>query len=213
MPVCWHANCNRPRRAANRASAAPFVAQFAESASAILAPQSSPRDVTSRSDPVPLKEPPDSGTGLESAKRILLRPFVPPAIDMMPGATLIEATRAQSISRAYERATIDFFERSRNSVVFITTKQSVVDFWSRNVMSVPRGAGAPVWGPCPSAADCLVVDGVQVEHGRGGGRGHQITRVETVSRLDFRRQCTDRGTIGGSEIACRRHRMRRSPRT
>jgi S1-C subfamily serine protease len=43
---------------------------------------------------------------------------------------------------ADERATIDLFERSRNSVVFITTKQSVVDFWSRNVMSVPRGTGS-----------------------------------------------------------------------
>jgi S1-C subfamily serine protease len=43
---------------------------------------------------------------------------------------------------ADERATIDLFERSRNSVVFITTKQAVVDFWSRNVMSVPRGTGS-----------------------------------------------------------------------
>jgi S1-C subfamily serine protease len=41
-----------------------------------------------------------------------------------------------------EKATIDLFERSRNSVVFITTKQAVVDFWSRNVMSVPRGTGS-----------------------------------------------------------------------
>src|ERR1700730_7070555 len=41
-----------------------------------------------------------------------------------------------------ERATIDLFEGSRNSVVFITTKQAVVDFWSRNVMSVPRGTGS-----------------------------------------------------------------------
>ena len=41
-----------------------------------------------------------------------------------------------------ERATIDLFERSRTSVVFITTKQAVVDFWSRNVMSVPRGTGS-----------------------------------------------------------------------
>ena len=43
---------------------------------------------------------------------------------------------------ADERATIDLFERSRNSVVFISTKQAVVDFWSRNVMSVPRGTGS-----------------------------------------------------------------------
>jgi S1-C subfamily serine protease len=41
-----------------------------------------------------------------------------------------------------EQATIDLFERSRNSVVFITTKQAVVDFWSRNVMQVPRGTGS-----------------------------------------------------------------------
>ena len=41
-----------------------------------------------------------------------------------------------------EKATIDLFERSRTSVVFITTKQAVVDFWSRNVMTVPRGTGS-----------------------------------------------------------------------
>jgi S1-C subfamily serine protease len=41
-----------------------------------------------------------------------------------------------------ERATIDLFERSRNSVVFITTTQAVMDFWSRNVTSVPRGTGS-----------------------------------------------------------------------
>jgi S1-C subfamily serine protease len=45
-----------------------------------------------------------------------------------------------------EKATIDLFERSRNSVVYISTKQAVVDFWSRNVMSVPRGTGSGfVW--------------------------------------------------------------------
>jgi S1-C subfamily serine protease len=41
-----------------------------------------------------------------------------------------------------ERATIDLFERSRNSVVFITTKQAVMDFWGRNVTSIPRGTGS-----------------------------------------------------------------------
>jgi len=41
-----------------------------------------------------------------------------------------------------EKATIELFERSRDSVVFISTKQAVVDFWSRNVMSVPRGTGS-----------------------------------------------------------------------
>ncbi|HVO45802.1 MAG TPA: trypsin-like peptidase domain-containing protein [Steroidobacteraceae bacterium] len=41
-----------------------------------------------------------------------------------------------------ESATIELFEHSRDSVVFISTKAAVVDFWSRNVMSVPRGTGS-----------------------------------------------------------------------
>jgi len=41
-----------------------------------------------------------------------------------------------------EKATIELFERSRETVVFISTKEAVVDFWSRNVMSVPRGTGS-----------------------------------------------------------------------
>jgi S1-C subfamily serine protease len=41
-----------------------------------------------------------------------------------------------------ERTTIDLFERSRDSVVFITTRQQVQDVWTRNVFSVPRGTGS-----------------------------------------------------------------------
>ncbi len=41
-----------------------------------------------------------------------------------------------------ERATIELFERSRDSVVFITTKTQVRDFWTRNVFTVPRGTGS-----------------------------------------------------------------------
>jgi S1-C subfamily serine protease len=41
-----------------------------------------------------------------------------------------------------EKATIELFERSRDSVVFITTKAQVRDFWTRNVYSVPRGTGS-----------------------------------------------------------------------
>ena len=43
---------------------------------------------------------------------------------------------------AEEKATIDLFERARDSVVFITTSSRVQDFWSRNVFSVPRGSGS-----------------------------------------------------------------------
>lgn len=43
---------------------------------------------------------------------------------------------------ADEAATIALFERSRDSVVFISTRQQVQDVWTRNVMTVPRGTGS-----------------------------------------------------------------------
>jgi S1-C subfamily serine protease len=43
---------------------------------------------------------------------------------------------------ADERATIALFERSRDAVVFITTRERVQDFWTRNIFSVPRGTGS-----------------------------------------------------------------------
>jgi S1-C subfamily serine protease len=47
---------------------------------------------------------------------------------------------------ADEKATIDLFERSRDSVVFITTTQRVMEFWTRDVFTIPRGAGSGfVW--------------------------------------------------------------------
>ncbi len=45
-----------------------------------------------------------------------------------------------------ERATIDIFQQASPSVVFITTRQRVRDYWTRNVFSVPRGTGSGfVW--------------------------------------------------------------------
>lgn len=41
-----------------------------------------------------------------------------------------------------EKTTIELFERSRGSVVYITTKSQVRDFWTRNVFTVPRGTGS-----------------------------------------------------------------------
>jgi S1-C subfamily serine protease len=43
---------------------------------------------------------------------------------------------------ADEKSTIELFEKSRDSVVFISTRQQVMDFWTRNVFSVPRGTGS-----------------------------------------------------------------------
>ncbi|NHN79765.1 PDZ domain-containing protein [Azotobacter chroococcum] len=43
---------------------------------------------------------------------------------------------------ADEKSTIALFEKARDSVVFITTRAQVMDFWTRNVFSVPRGTGS-----------------------------------------------------------------------
>src|SRR5688572_18660500 len=47
---------------------------------------------------------------------------------------------------AEERSNIEVFETWKGSVVFISTSKRVVDYWTRNVMSVPRGTGSGfVW--------------------------------------------------------------------
>ncbi|MDX5445635.1 MAG: trypsin-like peptidase domain-containing protein [Zoogloeaceae bacterium] len=43
---------------------------------------------------------------------------------------------------ADEQTTIQLFQKSRDSVVYITTARLVRDVWSRNVFSVPRGTGS-----------------------------------------------------------------------
>ena len=47
---------------------------------------------------------------------------------------------------ADEKLTIDLFERSKRSVVYISTSERVRDLWTRNVHSIPRGTGSGfVW--------------------------------------------------------------------
>jgi S1-C subfamily serine protease len=47
---------------------------------------------------------------------------------------------------AEEHSNIEVFETWKGSVVFITTSSRVMDFWTRDVMSVPRGTGSGfVW--------------------------------------------------------------------
>jgi S1-C subfamily serine protease len=54
------------------------------------------------------------------------------------------AVLARGDLAADEQATIEIFEKSKGSVVFITTRARVIDFWTRNVHSVPRGTGSGV---------------------------------------------------------------------
>jgi S1-C subfamily serine protease len=56
------------------------------------------------------------------------------------------AVMARGDLAADEQSTIEIFERSKASVVYISTSSRVVDFWTRNVFSVPRGTGSGfVW--------------------------------------------------------------------
>jgi S1-C subfamily serine protease len=68
-------------------------------------------------------------------------PARPAAIEAAP-----RTVAARGDLAADEQATIELFERSRSSVVYISTQQQVRDFWTRNVFSVPRGTGSGfVW--------------------------------------------------------------------
>ncbi|MCP5277369.1 MAG: trypsin-like peptidase domain-containing protein [Thiobacillus sp.] len=58
-----------------------------------------------------------------------------------PDATPRSVTARGDLA-ADEQATIQLFEQSKDSVVFITTRAEVRDFWTRNVFSVPRGTGS-----------------------------------------------------------------------
>ncbi|MFN3544888.1 MAG: S1C family serine protease [Thiobacillus sp.] len=62
-----------------------------------------------------------------------------------PSATARTVTARGDLA-ADEQATIALFEKSRASVVYITTRAQVMDVWTRNVFSVPRGTGSGfVW--------------------------------------------------------------------
>lgn len=65
----------------------------------------------------------------------------PLAAATAPGATPRAVTPRGELA-ADEKATIALFEHTRDSVVFISTSAVVHDFWSRNVLSVPRGTGS-----------------------------------------------------------------------
>ena len=43
---------------------------------------------------------------------------------------------------ADEKATIELFERSKGSVVYISTSARVIDLFTRNIAEIPRGTGS-----------------------------------------------------------------------
>ena len=78
-------------------------------------------------------------SGLQSALRRLL---VGLAICLPVALTPAPATAQFEALAAYEKALIALFERSRDSVVFISTSRTVRDAWTRNLTTIPRGSGS-----------------------------------------------------------------------
>jgi S1-C subfamily serine protease len=87
-----------------------------------------------------------------------------------------------------ELANIEVFETWKASVVFISTTERVVDFWTRNVMSVPRGTGSGfVWDD-----DGHIVTNLHVVRGAAeasiklaDGRDYPATLVGVSAAHDF----------------------------
>ena len=73
---------------------------------------------------------------------------------------------------ADEKSTIDLFQRTRASVVYINTRERVLDPWTRNLFSIPRGTGSGfVWD----------------------GRGHIVTNFHVVAGASEARVRLDDG--------------------
>jgi len=80
---------------------------------------------------------------LAGALLILLSRYLPLLeSSFAPSDAPQRAITARGDLAADEKSTIELFEKSRDTVVFITTRQQVMDFWTRNVFSVPRGTGS-----------------------------------------------------------------------
>ena len=59
-----------------------------------------------------------------------------------PFSGLGRTKRQRGPLRPSEQATIDLVEKTRVSVVNITTQANVVDRWTRNVVNIARGTGS-----------------------------------------------------------------------
>lgn len=87
-----------------------------------------------------------------------------------------------------ERVTIGVFERSKRSVVYISTSERVRDLWTRNVRSIPRGTGSGfVWD---ERGDIItnyhVIDGASAARVRlNDGRDYPATLIGASASHDL----------------------------
>jgi S1-C subfamily serine protease len=77
--------------------------------------------------------------------RILLGSLLCASI-LVPVSVSARPVAPRGTLSAEEQVTIDIFEKSKRSVVYISTSELVRDLWTRNVHSIPRGTGSGfVW--------------------------------------------------------------------
>ena len=115
--------------------------------------------------------------------------FFPSVIDRF---ARVEASPREVTARggltAEEQTNIDIFESMKGSVVFISTSERVVDFWSRNIMSVPRGTGSGfIWDEQGHVITNLhVIAGAASANVRlADGRDYEATLVGTSAAHDI----------------------------
>ncbi len=68
--------------------------------------------------------------------------YGPPGLDPAARDAAPRLVTPRGDLAADEQSMIELFERARDSVVYISTRQQVQDFWTRNIFSVPRGTGS-----------------------------------------------------------------------
>ena len=79
-----------------------------------------------------------------------------------------------------EKSTIALFENARDSVVYISTREQVMDVWTRNVFSVPRGTGSGfIWDSAGHVVTNFhVVEGASEAYVKlADGRGYRAALV------------------------------------
>lgn len=81
---------------------------------------------------------------LASASLIVLWNYFPLLIGTVSGAETAapRLVMPRGDLAADEKSTIEIFEKSKGSVVFINTQEQVLDVWTRDVLSVPKGSGS-----------------------------------------------------------------------
>jgi len=109
-------------------------------------------------------------------------------LGLAPAAMAARPVTPRADLPAEERQTIDVFERSKRSVVYISTLEKVRDLWTRNVHSIPRGTGSGfVWDDNGHiVTNYHVVAGASEARVRlSDGREHSATLVGASSLHDL----------------------------